>query len=340
MQTRFLRGHGALLAAGVISLAVCAGCGVVHTRTTLGSARKVVVAIAGAPSALSAPIYEGIADGDFARGALSVSATAPAGGESVLEALSSGQASVAIASEPALLAARASGQRLVAIGALVQVPLESIISLASHPVTTPRQLLGKTVASTGTPLAAAALATFLASAAIPPARVHTIDVGSDVDAPLIARKAVASIGGLWNFDAVALDLDHHQASVIRLPAAGVPSFSELAVVVRVGEARHDGGLLRAFLQSLARAEQAIRANPGATASLLARLDPRLTRRFELAVLLASGPATEAPAGEPFGYQNNNAWLRFGNWMSAHGLLRGSPQSGFAITDEFLPGQGE
>jgi putative hydroxymethylpyrimidine transport system substrate-binding protein len=340
MQTRFLRGHGALLAAGVISLAVCAGCGVVHTRTTLGSARRVIVAIAGAPSALSAPIYEGIADGDFARGALAVSATAPASGETPLEALSAGQATVAIASEPALLAARAAGSQLVAIGALVQVPLESIISLASHPVTTPGQLLGKTVASTGTPLAAAALATFLASDAIPPARVHTIDIGGDVDAPLIARKAEASVGGLWNFDAVALDLTHHRASVIRLPSIGVPTFSELVLVVRVREARYDGGLLRAFLQSLTRAEQAVQANPGAAASLLARLDPRLSRRFELAALLATAPATAPPAGEPFGYQNNSAWLRFGDWMSAHGLLKGSPQSGFAITDEFLPGQGE
>ena len=340
MQTRFLRGHGALLAAGVISLAVCAGCGVVQTRTTLGTPRQLVVAISGAPSALYAPIYEGIADGDFARGALSVSTTAPASGETALEALSAGQASVAISSEPALLAARASGSRLVAIGALVQVPLESIISLESHPVTTPRQLLGKTVATTGTPLAAAALATFLAPAGISASRVHTLDAGGDVDAPLTGRKAVASIGGLWNYDAVALELAHHQASVIRLPSAGVPSFSELVVVVRVGEAHYDGGLLRAFLQSLTRGEQAVRANPGAVASLLERLDPTLSRRFELAVLLASAPATEPSAGEPFGYQSPNAWLTFGNWMSAHGLLKGSPQSGIAVTDEFLPGQGE
>ncbi|MGD0980328.1 MAG: ABC transporter substrate-binding protein [Solirubrobacteraceae bacterium] len=340
MQTRFLRGHGALLAAGVISLAVCAGCGVVHTRTTLGAPRKLVVAVSGAPSALYAALYEGIADGDFARGALSVSTTAPASGETALEALSAGQASVAISSEPALLAARASGSRLVAIGALVQVPLESIISLESHPITAPRQLLGKTVATTGTPLAAAALATFLASAGISPSRVHTIDAGSEVDAPLTGRKAVASIGGLWNYDAVALGLSHHQASVIRLPAAGVPTFSELVVVVRVGEAHHDGGLLRAFLQSLTRGEQAVRANPGAVASLLVGLDPGLSRRFELAVLLASAPASEPSAGEPFGYQNPNAWLTFGNWMSAHGLLEGSPQSGYAVTDEFLPGQGE
>jgi putative hydroxymethylpyrimidine transport system substrate-binding protein len=339
MQTRFLRGHGALLAAGVISLAVCAGCGVVHTRTTIGAARKLVVTIDGAPSALYAPIYEGIADGDFARGALSVSVT-PASGGTVLDALSAGHASVAIASEPALLAARASGSRLVAIGALVQVPLESIISLASHPITTPRQLLGKTVATTGTPLAAAALAAFLASGAIPASRVRTLDAGDDVDAPLTRRKAVASVGGLWNFDAVALGLAHHPASVIRLPSAGVPSFSELVIVVRVGEARRDGGLLRAFLQSLTRAEQAVRANPAATASLLATVNPRLTRRFELAVLLASASATAPPAGKPFGYQNPYAWVTFGNWMSIHGLLKGSPQSGYAITDEFLPGQGE
>jgi ABC-type nitrate/sulfonate/bicarbonate transport system substrate-binding protein len=334
------RRRGGLLAASLIAATACAGCGEVTTRTTLGPSRPVVVATDGAPSALIAPIYEGIANGDFALGALSVSVSPEAGAAPALAALSTGRATLAVVSEPDLLAARASGSQLVAIGALVQGPLESIISLRSRPIGAPRQLIGKAVATTGSPLAAAELASFLAPAAIPSSRVRTIDAGSDVDAPLVARKAVASVGGLWDYDAVALAMAHHAPSVIRVTSAGVPSFSELVLVARVGEARHDGALLRAFLQSLTRAEQAVKADPGAVASLLAKLNPPTGRPFALAVLLASGPITEPPEGDPFGYQNPNAWITFGRWMSSHGLLSHPTDGGFAITDEFLPGQGE
>ncbi len=338
MLTRFLRGHAALTCAGVICLAACAGCGVVHTPTKLGPARRVVVAIDREPSALYAPIYEGIADGTFASGALAVSVMPSGGGAQALRALSDGRATLAVTSEPALLQARADGAHLVAIAALESGPLESIISLANHPVTRPAQLVGKTVATTGTPLASAALRSFLAPAAITDSQVRTIDAGADVASPLLTRKALASVGGLWNYDAVALALAGRRPHVIRLTAAGVPTFSDLVVVARVGEAHYGGAVLRAFLQSLTRSERAVRANPAGVAKLLVSLNPSLSRRFELAVLAAS--ATEPQSAQVYGYQPPTAWAAFAKWMNAHGLLGSPTPGGLAITDEFLPGQGE
>jgi putative hydroxymethylpyrimidine transport system substrate-binding protein len=329
-----------LVAAGAICLTALAGCGEVTTRTTLGPSRNVVVAVDGAPSAVFAPIYEGIANGAFARGALSVSTTVPAGSQSTLSALTSGQATFAITSEPALLAARASGAQVVGIGALVATPLESIISLQSHAIAAPTQLIGKTVATDGSPLAAAELDAFLSQGAIPSSRVHVLDAGSDVDTPLTAGEAVASVGGLWDYDVIALQLAHHKPNLIALPAAGVPTFSDLVIVVRLNEAHYDGALLRALLQSVKRAEQAVNADPSAVANLLVRLNPHLSRRFELAALSVDQPASEPPTGEPFGYQNPNSWATFANWMNSESLLSGPTNGGLAITDEFLPGQGE
>lgn len=339
MRSRSPLRRGSTLIAGVIAAAACAGCGVVSTPATLGRARGVVIATDGAPSALFAPIYEGIANGDFARGALSVSVTVSNADQAALSALSAREATFAVTSEPALLAARASGSQLVAIGAVYPGPLESIISLQSHPISDPRQLANKTVATNGTPLAAAELATFLAKDSTD-SHLHTIDAGADVTGPLIAHKALASVGGLWNLDAIELNLAHHPTSVIRLPAAGVPTFSQLVLVVRVGEARRDGALLRAFLQSLTRSQAAVLADPGRVASLLASLNTHLSRRLELAALTAERSTIAPPRGDPVGWQNPNDWVRFAAWMSAHGLLSHTVRAGLAITDEFLPGQGE
>jgi putative hydroxymethylpyrimidine transport system substrate-binding protein len=341
MLTRPSRGRGALLAAGLISLTLCVGCGAVHTRTTLGPARKVVISLNGQPSALYAPIYEAQANGDFARGALSVTVEGPTVGKSPLALLTSNRASIAIVSEPELLAARDAGAQVVAIGALVAEPLDSIISLGTHPITNPTQLLGQTIATNGTPLQLAELATVLSNANIDPTRVHTIAVSGDLNRALQKHSATATLGGFWNYDAVALTIAHKKPTVIQLDQAGVPSFSELVIAVRLEQARYDGALLRAFLQSLTRGEAATLADPQAVAKLLALINPSLSKAFELGVLRASAAAAQpTSAAQPFGFQNPQTWQTFGNWMYAHQLVNHANQGGLAITDEFLPGQGE
>ena len=100
-------------------------------------------------------------------------------------------------------------------------------------------------------------------------------------------------------------------------------------------------MLRAFLQSLTSGETAARADPQRLARLLAAINPALTQRFELAVLRATAADTQpANQNDPFGFQNPLVWRTFADWMREHGLLSGSGDGALAITNEFLPGQGE
>lgn len=319
----------------VVGLA-CAGCGVLHANTsTVAPPRTLNVVLNGQPSALYAPLYVGAADGAFARGALSVSLSAAGTDAGALSALSSGRAQVAVVSEPAVLAARASGERIVAIGALANGPLEAMISL--HKLGSAKALAGKTVATDGTQFAAAEVASYLASGGVTPTQVHLV---TGQDQSLLSHRAYALLGR-WDLDAVALALARRNPSVVRVESAGVPSYTDLAIVVRVHTARYQGALLRAFLQSVGRAEAATRANPTAAAQVLVRANPGLTLGFELAALSATqGDARAAGAGQPFGYQNPVRWQAFGAWMAAHSLLRTAALAGDTITDEFLPGQGE
>ena len=334
-----LRRRGALLAASLICTALCAGCGEVHARIKLGPARALTVAIDGEPSALFASLYEAQAHGDFALGALNVTIERPASSDP-LGALESGSAQVAIVSEPALLSARDAGAPVVAIGALVRQPLDGIVSLAAQPISNARQLAGRTIAISTTALAAAQLTTMLASAHLQPSRVRRLVVAGDPSTALRARRAVAALGGLWPIDAVTLKLAHQPAQVLEIQQAGVPTYSQLVVVVRNSEARQDGPLLRAFLQSLTLGERAMQSNPAKAIAALVKLNPRLSARFERAVLALILPIT-APSdpSKPFGYQDPYAWKTFGAWMHRNGLLTQARNAGLAITDEFLPGQG-
>ena len=312
----------------------CGGCGELQTNTpALSAARPLTVALNGQPSALYAPLYEGVADGAFARGALHVS-VAPAGSDAgSLAALVAGRAQVAVASEPAVLAARASGERIVAVGALEDGSLDAIISL--RPLPTARSLLGKTVATDGSALARAELAGYAAQAGVAPSQLRIVQGGAQ---DLVKHRAYAMVGR-WDLDGVSLALAHRRPNVIR--DLGVPSYTQAAIVVRVGEARYSGPLLRAFLQSLTRAETATRADPSAAAQALVRANPTLGMKVELAALAATQAVAGPPkASEPYGYQNPLGWQAFGNWMQARGLLMSSAVAGDTITDEFLPGQGE
>jgi putative hydroxymethylpyrimidine transport system substrate-binding protein len=334
-----LRRRGALLAASLICTALCAGCGEVHARIKLGPARALTVAIDGEPSALFASLYEAQAHGDFALGALNVTIERPASSDP-LGALESGGAQVAIVSEPALLSARDIGAPVVAIGALVRQPLDGIVSLAAQPVSNARQLAGRTIAISPSALVAAQLTTVLASAHLQPSRVHRLIVAGDPATALHGRRAAAALGGLWPIDAVTLKLAHQPPQVLEIQQAGVPTYSQLVVVVRSSEAQQDGPLLRAFLQSLTLGERALQSNPAKAIAALGKVNPRLSAQFERAVLALILPIT-APSdpSKPFGYQDPYAWKAFGAWMYSNRLLAHARNAGLAITDEFLPGQG-
>jgi len=332
-----------LRAAAAACTALCAaGCGEVHARHTLGPARPLTVALDGAPSALYAPLFEAQADGAFRDGALTVTIGQAPGGDS-LAALEAGRAEVAVTSEPAVLEARDGGRKIVAIGALTRAPVDAIVSLRRRPVTTPAQLAGRRVAITGTPLERAALATALTSAHVQAAQVHTVATGvAGVPAALTRRRgaAGAALTAQWPIDVVTLQRGRHRPVLLPLTSAGVPVYSGLVLAVRLDEARSDGPLLRAFLQSLGRGAKAVADDPAATAATLARVSAGGGAPVQRAVLgEVATIAASASAALPFGFQDSRLWHAFGLWMRAHGLLHGGGDGAAAVTNEFLPGQG-
>ncbi len=316
------------------------GCGEKRETLTLpATPTRVTVALdGGAPAdAALAPLYAAIAGGDFTRAGLAVTpAPQPAG--TALASLTAGRADIAVVSEPDLLTARDHGASVVAVAVLVRSPLTALISIAPHPITKLTQLDGTAVAAPRTPLAAAELDTVLRGAGVAPAGVKRVDAGTDPAHPLLARTAVASLGS-WNADAVALV--HHQPSVIKVDAAGVPTYSRYVLAVRLDEARDRGPLLRTFLQALTAGFKATVAMPAPAADQLVAANPGLRRSVARAELKATLPVM-GPTGTtvPYGYGDPREWQTFGKWMLAQGLLTQPGDTARALTDEFLPGQGE
>lgn len=327
-----------LLASLCLATAVV-GCGEKRDVLTLPAAPTPVRVVLDSPvDAALTPLYAALAGGDFTRGGLAVSVSTRPG--AALSNLTSGVADVAVVSEPDLLLARDRGAAVVAVGALVRSPLAAIISIAPNRITKVTQLEGKGVAAPGTPLATAELETVLRTAGIASASVGrpTYPDGADPAQILLKRTADAVLGA-WNTD--ALRLAHHRASVIKVDAAGVPTYSRYVLAVRQDEARTRGPLLRTFLQALSTGAATTIATPAATVDQLVAANPDLGRPAELDSLKATLPViSPAPGGSPYGFADQRDWRVFGKWMLSQGLLTRPDDAARALTNEFLPGQGE
>jgi putative hydroxymethylpyrimidine transport system substrate-binding protein len=248
---------------------------------------------------------------------------------------------MAISYEPELLLARDQGLKLVAIGALVQRPLTSIMALPGKHVARVSDLAGKRVGTAGIPYQAAELRTALLAAGVNPGTVREANVGFNLVPAMLSGKVDATLGGFWNYEAIQLRLQHKRPTVIPVDQAGVPSYDELVLVVREDEAHTRGQDLRAFMQALTRGERAVRADPAAASAILIGAYPSLEPKLQLESIRQTLPAAlPADTSKPFGWQDPPAWATFAGWMFSHRLLQHDPTGGLPpFTNEFLPGQG-
>jgi putative hydroxymethylpyrimidine transport system substrate-binding protein len=324
-----------LLLLATLVLAACAE----RTEPTGAPAQKrLTLLLDWLPNADHAPIYAAQASGAFRRAGLDVHIETPSDATTPLKLLAARRVDLAITYEPELLLSRAKGQKLVGVGALVQRPLSSLISLHGK-VKTPRDLAGKSVGVTGLPSDEASLRAILAHDGVDRGRVKTVDVGFNLVPSLLSKKVDAVLGAYWNVEAVQLARQHKDPSVIRLDQAGVPTYNELVFAAREDYVGEQGEVVRRFMQALARGAEAMRNDPNMAVDALVAANKDLDHDTQLAMVRKTLPVFFPAAGRPFGWMDPAEWNRYGQWMYDNKLLDNPPNAARALTDEFLPGQG-
>lgn len=318
-----------------------AACGEKEEPTTgSGPAERVNLMLDYLPNADHAGIYAAIEGGDFAAARLDVKPRTPSDPSAPLKLLAAGRADLAISYEPELLLARAKGADLVAIGALVQKPLTSIISLGRRPVRSAAALEGRKVGTAGIPYQDAYLKTILDQSGADPDRVKSINVGFSLVPALLGKRVDAVLGMFWNVEGVELRRQRKDPVILRMDEIGVPTYNELIVVARAADVRSRGPVLRRFMRALARGHEAVRKDVDTGVDALVKANPDLDRKLQRAQIQATLPVF-FPTGKdrPFGFQDPAAWRRYAAWMAENELLPSTQTSERAFTNEFLPGEG-
>jgi putative hydroxymethylpyrimidine transport system substrate-binding protein len=329
-----------LLLATACAVAVAA-CGEKTESTGPAKRESVRLMLDFFPNADHAGIYAAQGTGAFDRAGLDVSIQTPSDPSAPLKLLAAGRVDLAISYEPELLLARDQGQQLVAVGALVQKPLTSVMSIGRRAIASPKQLAGKTVGTAGIPYQSAYLKAILGDAGVDPSTVKEVNVGFNLVPAMLSGRVDATLGAYWNYEGIQLQQQHKRPKIIRMENAGVPTYDELVIVARQRDLEDEGGAkVRRFMRALAQGMKALKRDPETGIDPLLRANRDLDRRLQEASVRATMPVFfPADTSKPFGFMNPAEWATYGDWMARNRLLRKPPDAARALTNEFLPGEG-
>jgi putative hydroxymethylpyrimidine transport system substrate-binding protein len=289
------------------------------------------------PNPDHAGIYMAQKLGYFADAGLDVTIRTPADPAAPIKLLAAGRTDLAISYEPEVVLASEQGLGVLAVGALVDQPLTSMIWLRKSGIKGVGSLRGKTIATAGIPYQDAYLETILARAKLSPSDVKTVNVGYGLLPALAGGRAQAMLGGFRNVEGVDLRLRGLAPVVTPVDRLGVPSYDELVLVAQRDRLDEDPEAIRLFLAALARGTAAAVERPNAALQALLEANRDLEPKLTKAELGATLPLLEPASGKPFGYMDAARWRRFVAWMRDNELISGMPAPADLLSDDYLPG---
>jgi putative hydroxymethylpyrimidine transport system substrate-binding protein len=285
------------------------------------------------PNPDHAGIYIAQKLGYFADAGLEVTIHTPSDPAAPIKQVAAGRTDLAISYEPEVLLANEQGLEVIAVGAVVDRPLTSMIWLKKSKIGGIADLEGKTIATAGIPYQDAYLKTILARADLTPADVKTVNVGYGLLPALAGGRADAMLGGFRNVEGVDLRLRGLGPIVTPVDQLGVPTYDELVLVANRGRLEEDAEPIRLFLAALARGTAAATKNRTATSEALLEANPDLNPRLTNAEVVATLPLLSTT-----GRMDPARWREFIAWMGDNDLLSSRPSPSQVLTNEYLAGE--
>jgi putative hydroxymethylpyrimidine transport system substrate-binding protein len=329
------RRHPQLLAAAIHGQAPqgLVACGEKSEDGTSASAEPFSLTLDFYPNPDHAGIYMAQKLGYFADAGLDVSIQTPSDPAAPIKQVAAGRTDLAISYEPEVLLAREQGLDVVAVGALVDQPLTSLIWLKKSGIGGVADLRGKTIATAGIPYQDAYLKTILARAKLAPSDVDTVNVGYGLLPALVGGRAQAMLGGFRNVEGVDLRLRGLNPVVTPVDQLGVPTYDELVLVANRERLEKDPEPVRLFLAALARGTAAAKEDRTAAAGALQKANPDLDPRLTNAELVATLPLLSER-----GFMSPAKWKAFIAWAQQNGVITGRPSTDEVLSNEYLVGE--
>jgi putative hydroxymethylpyrimidine transport system substrate-binding protein len=233
----------ALLAA-VFVLAGCGG----EDGAEPGASHEATLVLDFTPNAVHSGLYAAVERGWFAAEGLDLAIQAPSDSTDAPKLLAAGRTEFAVMDINDLGVASRRGFELEPIGALVQVPLASVIATGEG-IRHPRDLEGAEIGVTGLPSDDAVLGAIVAAGGGDPQDLKTTVIGFEAVAALSAGRVDAATA-FWNSEGVALRELGVETREFRVGELAADPFPELLVVTSAELAEGEPDVVEAMRAGL------------------------------------------------------------------------------------------
>ena len=307
----------------VCALLLC-GCSTSPNNETNNEWKELDVVLDWYPNALHAFMYVAIENGYYEEEGLKVNIRFPANANDAISLVAAGQADIGLYYQQDVIQARANQDVPVkSIGAVVQGPLNIVLSLEEKNITGAEDLVGKTVGYAGTELSEALIRSIMQYVGADYSDVTMIDVGFDLMSSMTTGNVDATIGCLVNHEVPQMEEEGFSVNGFDLDDYGVPTYYEGVFLANDDAIEHDSETLKAFLRASAKGFADMKANPEeALQILLANQNEEnfplseTVERKSVEVLL---PMMET-ANASFLSQSDECWQENIDWMLEQGLI--------------------
>lgn len=269
-------------------------------------------------------LYEAIEKGYYAEEGLKINVEFPSNTNDAISMTSAGKADIGFYYMHDVILANANQDiPVVSIGAVVQNPVNVMISLGDKNIKSVSDLKGKKVGYGGSVLNEAFISTMLGSAGLSMSDIELIDVGFELMSSMTTNQVDATIGGFISHEVPQLQSEGFEVNYIKPTENGVPNYTELVFVTSKDTADKKSDQLTRFLRATQKGFEDVKANPAEGVENLIKnqneenfpLDKAVeTKSVETILSLAEAPDA------PFLSQNTKVWEDNISWMLDSGVI--------------------
>ena len=300
------------------------GCGASAGNNETSGLKELDVVLDWYPNALHAFLYVAIEKGYYEEEGLKVNIRFPSNANDAISLVAAGQADIGLYYQQDVIQARAQQDVPVkSIGAVVQGPLNIVLSLEEKGITSAGDLVGKTIGYAGTELSEALIRSIMQYVGADYSDVTMIDVGFDLMSSMTTGNVDATIGCLVNHEVPQMEEEGFSVNWFDLDDYGVPTYYEGIFLASDETIANDSETLQAFLRASAKGFADMKADPeAALATLLANQNAEnfplseTVERKSMGVLI---PMMET-ADAAFLSQSDACWQENIDWMLEQGLI--------------------